>query len=333
MEAEVEVVVVGAGVMGAATARALAQQGRDVLLVEQFGVGHTRGSSHGRSRIVRLAYPEVEFVHLAQEAFAGWRELEQEAGQQLLELNGLLELVESTGQSSQDALEAVGAEYGLLGAGEARGRWPVGVPEGWTALFQPEAGIVRSDLAHRALVDGAVANGARLQENTHIESLDDVEAKAVVVTAGAWVTDLVPDLPVHTTRETVAYFRREGEPLPSIVALDPVTRGHAMYSLHDPEHGLKAGAHHAGARVGPDVPGEADPALVERIIDWVARTYPDADPDPVAAETCMYTTTADEHFILERHGKVVIGSACSGHGFKFAPAVGARLATLAADIL
>jgi len=333
MEAEVEVVVVGAGVMGAATARALAQQGRDVLLVEQFEVGHTRGSSHGRSRIVRLAYPEVEFVELAQEAFAGWRELEQESGQQLLELNGLLELVESAGQSSQAALEAVGAEYELLGAGEARGRWPVGVPEGWTALFQPEAGIVRSDLAHRALVDGAVANGARLQENTHIESLDDVEAKAVVVTAGAWVTDLVPDLPVHTTRETVAYFRRGGEPLPSIVALDPVTRGHAMYSLHDPEHGLKAGAHHAGARVGPDVPGEADPALVERIIDWVARTYPDADPDPVAAETCMYTTTADEHFILERHGKVVIGSACSGHGFKFAPAVGARLATLAADIL
>ena len=330
---QAEVVVVGAGVMGAATARALAQQGRDVLLVEQFEVGHTRGSSHGRSRIVRLAYPEVEFVELAQEAFAGWRELEQESGQQLLELNGLLELVESAGQSSQDALEAVGAEYELLGAGEARGRWPVGVPEGWTALFQPEAGIVRSDLAHRALVDGAVANGARLQENTHIESLDDVEAKAVVVTAGAWVTDLVPDLPVHTTRETVAYFRREGEPLPSIVALDPVTRGHAMYSLHDPEHGLKAGAHHAGARVGPDVPGEADPALVERIIDWVARTYPDADPDPVAAETCMYTTTADEHFILERHGKVVIGSACSGHGFKFAPAVGARLATLAADIL
>jgi sarcosine oxidase len=330
---QAEVVVVGAGVMGAATVRALAQQGRDVLLVEQFEVGHARGSSHGRSRIVRLAYPELEFVELAKEAFVGWHELEQESGHQLLELYGLLELVESPDQSSQDALEAVGAEYEPLDAAEARRRWPVGVPEGWTPLFQPEAGIVRADLAHRAFVDGALAHGARLEQNNHVESLDDIDAKAILVTAGAWVPQLVPDLPVHTTRETVAYFRRDGEPLPSIVQLEPVTRGHAMYSLHDPVHGLKAGAHHAGARVSPDEPGEADPALVERIAEWVSRTYPDADPNPVAAETCMYTTTADEHFILERRGRIVIGSACSGHGFKFAPAIGTRLASLAADIL
>ena len=83
----------------------------------------------------------------------------------------------------------------------------------------------------------------------------------------------------------------------------------------------------------PDEQGGSDPALVERIAAWVARTHPDADPEPVATETCMYTTTADEQFILERRGRVVIGSACSGHGFKFAPAVGARLAALARDIL
>ena len=106
-----------------------------------------------------------------------------------------------------------------------------------------------------------------------------------------------------------------------------------MYSLHDPVHGLKAGAHHAGARIDPEEPAEPDPALVGRIAEWVARTYPDADPEPVATDTCMYTTTADEHFILERRGKVVIGSPCSGHGFKFAPAIGTRLAALAADIL
>jgi sarcosine oxidase len=147
------------------------------------------------------------------------------------------------------------------------------------------------------------------------------------------VSRFFPDLPVRTTRETVVYFRREGAPLPSVVQLDPVTRGHALYSLHDPVHGLKAGAHHAGARMGPDEECGPDPALVERIAEWVARTYADADPDPVAAETCMYTTTPDEHFILERRGRYVIGSACSGHGFKFAPAIGRRLAALAADIL
>jgi sarcosine oxidase len=198
---------------------------------------------------------------------------------------------------------------------------------------QPEAGIVRADLAQRAFIDCAIARGARISEETGVDSLESLDAKAVVVTAGPWVTKFFPDLPVRTTRETIAYFRREGEPLPSVVQLDPETRGHAMYSLHDPLHGLKAGAHHAGANVSPDVPGEADPSLVERIAEWVARTYPDADPDPVAAATCMYTTTAAEHFILERRGNVVIGSACSGHGFKFAPAIGTRLASMAADIL
>ena len=319
--------------MGSATASALARDGHDVLLLEQFHVGHEHGSSHGRSRIVRLAYPEVEFVELAKEAFVGWRQLEQESGQELLELNGLLELVESSGQSSADALAAASAEYEVLDAAEARARWPVGVPDGWTALFQPEAGIVRADLAHRAFVDRALAHGARLEEETQVESLDDVDAKAVVVTAGPWVKSFFGDLPVRTTRETVAYFRREGDPLPSVVHLDPVTRGHAMYSLHDPVHGLKAGAHHAGAEVSPDEHGEPDPLLVGRISDWVARTYPDADPNPVGAETCMYTTTANEHFILERRGKVVIGSACSGHGFKFAPAIGARLARMAGDTM
>jgi monomeric sarcosine oxidase len=326
-----DVAVVGAGIMGAATAHALARLGVDVELFEQFRVGHARGSSHGRSRIVRLAYPELEFVELAREAFAGWRELEREAGVELLELNGLLELVDDPAQSSRDALEAAGAEYELIDADVARRRWPIGVPDGWTALFQPEAGIVRADLAHRAFVARAVARGARLWEETRVASLEEVDARVVVVTAGPWISRFFDDLPVRTTRETVAYFRRDGEPLPSVVQLDPTTRGHAMYSLHDPRHGVKAGAHHAGAPAGPDDDSDPDPALVERVAEWVARTYPDADPAPVAAETCMYTTTPDEHFILERRGRLVIGSACSGHGFKFAPAIGSRLADMAVE--
>jgi sarcosine oxidase len=326
-----EVAVVGAGIMGSATAHALARQGHDVTLYEQYEVGHPRGSSHGRSRIVRLAYPDVEFVELAKESFAGWRELEREAGVELLELNGLLELVDDLAQGSSAALDAAGAEYELLAAEAARARWPVGVPDGWTALFQPEAGIIRADLAHRAYVDQAVADGATLREHARVESLDDVDADAVIVTAGPWVTQFFADLPLKVTRETVVYFRRDGAPLPSVVQLDPVTRGHALYSLHDPMHGLKAGVHHAGAEIAPGEEGGPDPALVDRVAEWVSCTYPDADPAPVAAETCIYTTTPDERFILERRGRVVIGSACSGHGFKFAPAIGRRLAQMAAD--
>jgi len=315
--------------MGSAAARALARSGHEVTLLEQFRLGHDRGSSHGRSRIFRLAYPELEYVRLAEEALRGWRELEVETGTKVLELNGLLELVADPARSSRDVLEAAGADFELLSAGEVRRRWPIALPEGWTALLQPEAGIVRADLAQRAFLDSALAHGAQLQEETRVDSLDDLDGEVVVVTAGAWVRRLLPAVPVRPTRETLAYFRREGAALPSIGQLDPETRGHVQYSLHDPRYGLKSGIHHAGGEIDPDEPGEPDPDLLEQIAGWVARRHPDADPEPVAAETCLYTNTEDERFILERRGRIVIGSACSGHGFKFAPAIGQRLAQLA----
>jgi choline dehydrogenase-like flavoprotein len=106
--ATMKAAVVGAGIMGAAAARALARNGYDVTLYEQFEIGHTRGSSHGRSRIVRLAYPDLEFVELAKESFAGWRELEREAGVDLLELNGLIELVGDLAQGSSSSVASLG---------------------------------------------------------------------------------------------------------------------------------------------------------------------------------------------------------------------------------
>ena len=103
-----KVVVVGAGIMGCAAARALANDGHEVTVFEQFRVGHDRGSSHGRSRIFRLAYPELEYVQLAREALHGWRALEKETGTKVLELNGLLELVADPARSSRDVLVAAG---------------------------------------------------------------------------------------------------------------------------------------------------------------------------------------------------------------------------------
>jgi sarcosine oxidase len=315
------VAVVGAGVMGSAAARALAARGADVTLHEQFEDGHVRGSSHGRTRIFRLAYPEDHWVELAEEAFTGWRELERETGRSVLGLHGLVELCTSLEAGSRDALADRGIEHSVLDADELASHG-VRAPEGWSALWQPSAGVVLAEEAIAAFRTGLAV------ERRRVDSLDELDADTVVVTAGPWVTKLVPDVPVRATRQTVAYFALAGPPVPSVVEVDTETRHHAMYALHDPVHGLKAGAHHAGHEADPDVFEDADPALVERIAAWVRERFPAADPEPVGAESCIYTTTADESFILERRGRVVIGSACSGHGFKFAPAVGKRLADL-----
>ena len=315
------VAVVGAGIMGAATAWQLARRGVDVVVHEQFDADHARGSSHGRSRIVRLAYPDPEWVRFAAEARDGWAELEQESGTRLLELHGLVEVASRPEHTSAAGLEAEGIEHSFLSPDEAAALGVV-VPEGWVALHEPSGGIGLADAARHAFLDGIdVRYGSRVGD---LEALD---ADVVVVTAGSWIGRFFPDLPLKVTRETVAFFRQETVP-PSIVELDE-QRAHAMFALHDPVYGLKAGAHHAGVVSNPDETAEPDPALVERISTWVAERLPNADPNPALAETCLYTTTPDERFILERRGRIVIGSACSGHGFKFAPAVGKRLADLA----
>ena len=311
--------------MGLATGRALKHRGHDVVVYEQFEPGHKRGSSHGRSRIFRLAYGEEEYVRLAQEALGLWRELEAETGETLLELNGLLEIVRTLEESTAHTLEACGVEWHRLDGDDAERRYPVRVPEGSFAVLQPEAGILRADKALSAFArDLDVRYGTRVHP-------DELDADVVCVTAGSWVNELLEEpLPVKVTRETVCYFRPEnGRPIPSLVSFKPDSHTHDMYSLADPVHGLKVGAHHAGPEVDPNEPGEPEPRLIEQIANWTRGTYRLAEPEPVAAETCLYTTTPDEAFVLERRGRLVIGSPCSGHGFKFAPAIGERLAALA----
>jgi sarcosine oxidase len=336
---EAEVVVVGAGINGLATAWRLAQEGRDVLVLEQFQLGHTRGSSHGASRIFRLSYPEAKWVRLAQEAYLGWRELEAESGTQLLQLNGLIELVGDLSEGSCAALDECGVAWSLLEPGEAERRYPLHVPDGMLAVLQEDAGIVFADRALEAF-----ARGLRVLPETKVLALDPldttagrIDAQAVVVTAGSWAKELlapIGELPVVPTRETVAYFRLETEkPVPSVVDFKPGERLHGMYALFDPNVGLKVGRHKTGPVTDPDDGGSPDPKIVEQVAPAVAERFPTADPRPVRTETCLYTNTDDERFILERHGRIVVGSACSGHGFKFAPAIGKRLAALAAEAL
>jgi len=311
----VKVAVVGAGVMGSATAWALRERGAEVVVYEQFDdIDHDRGSSHGRTRIFRLAYPQEEWVRLAEEALDGWGDL----GVDVLSLHGLVELAPNAELTSADALERCGAEFSF-DVPDSRVR----VPEGWAALWQPAAGVVHADRARHAFLAGV-----DVQTGVRIASPDEVDADVVVLTVGALIQNFFPNVPVRVTRETVAFFAYDGPPLPSVVELN-VNRGHAMYALHDPDHGLKVGAHFHGNETDPDMIEGPDEQLVARIGEWSAERFIGLDATPVDAQSCIYTSTTDESFVLERRGRVVVGSPCSGHGFKFAPAIGRRLAALA----
>ncbi len=135
---------------------------------------------------------------------------------------------------------------------------------------------------------------------------------------------------VVETRETVLFFRLEREtPVPSTVTM--VDNLHGFYSVYDPVYGLKVGHHKSGVPADPDEEGGPDQAIVDEVTEWAGRTFSLAQPEPVEVQTCFYTNTADDSFVLERHGRIVVGSACSGHAFKFGPAVGARLADLAQE--
>jgi sarcosine oxidase len=344
----VEIAVVGAGVAGLAAARALRRAGRAPVVYEQFDAVHDRGSSHGASRIFRLSYPDSEWVALARESLAGWHELEAELGLELVRTTGSLDAgahVETHAAALREAGEA--AEL-LEGAGCER-RFGVRTPAGEPVLHQPEGGIVRAD---RALA--ALRSGATMRERTRVEALEPdgdgvvldtssgrLRARVAVVAAGAWAPRLLATagiaLDALPTRETVAFFAHPApDRLPPLIeAVRPpwAPPGRISYALPDPGRGIKAGVHHAGPRTEPDTAGAADARVAEWASAWVAERFPGAEAEQYAVQTCLYTTTPDERFVLDRRGPIVVGSACSGHGFKFGPAVGARLAALALEAL
>ena len=340
----VDAVVVGAGAMGSSTAWWLARRGRSVVLLEQFERGHDRGSSHGATRIFRLAYPSPAYARLAQEALPLWRELEDDAGQVLLETTGAVDHGDSTSiDATAAALAACGARHELLDAAAAEERWPHMRFEG-RVLFHPDGGRCRAAATVRALQDRAAAHGADVRfgvgpavveptasgDGVVVRAGDDEwRAPVAVVTAGAWaaaVAGTLVDLPALTvTREQIQHFGPADTSWPSFIH----HRQPWVYGVADAEEGMKVAEHHVGAVVDPDVPGGPDAAAAAAMGRYVARWFPVLDPTPRHLATCLYTSTADERFVLERRGAVVVGSPCSGHGFKFTPLIGRLLADLA----
>ena len=327
---DTEIAVVGACVMGLATARELKRAGRDVVVLEQFRLGHDRGSSHGTSRIVRLSYPEARWVRLAQESFPLWRELEAESGRTLLELHGTLDL--GDWGPNRDALNECGVPFEVLDTGQIEHRFGIVADPGDRGLFQTDGGIIRADAAVEAL-----GSGLDVRERHRVDAVEEdgdgvlaggVRARAAVVTAGAWAPALV-GVDAIPTAETTSYFDL-GRPVPSVIDTT-VGTAHA-YALSTPDGALKSGLHQSGRPVDPDVASVPDRELSARTAAWVERRFRDAGAI-TRTETCLYTTRAGNEFLLERRGRVVVGSPCSGHGFKFAPVIGKRLAALALEAL
>jgi sarcosine oxidase len=322
--------VVGAGVMGLATARELARRGHHVDVYEQFSLNHTRGSSHGTSRVFRLSYPEARWITFAQRSYELWREVERDSGTRLLELHGLVDVDPDPTQRLR-AFGQCGVRYETLSGGEALARFGFAFQDVESVIFTPDAGISLADEAVRVFASEAQKHGARIHAQSHVEKLSDLDADAVVVTAGGWAPKLLADagieLAAQPTRESIAYYAlRDDGVFPSLI---DELEGKQFFALAAPGVGVKAGLHHGGRVTDPDHEEGPDPEILERVDEWVARRLPRVDPSRLDAESCIYTNTADTNFVRERHGRIIVGSACSGHGFKFAPAVGEQLANIA----
>ena len=344
-----DVVIVGAGLMGAAAAWALTRRGVGVLAIDQFEPGHVKGSSHGTARIVRRAYADRLYVELAGRAFELWDTIEAASRTPLIRLTGGLDFGPNRALDVIAAhLSAANMPVELLSAGEAETRWPGMVFDG-DVLFHPQAGTLDADAAIATLLVLASVSGAEVRHGCRVVSLEPtpdgatlvledgapIRARHVVVAAGAWVRELVGGLvtlpPIHVTQQQVFHFPRlapEQPPWPSTIHEDAT----AIYHLAG---GGAADDRKLGEHVTRGVPTTADTRsfVVDsdaraRAVDYVRRWLPGLSPEPRDEATCLYTTTPSEDFILDNAGPLIVCSPCSGHGAKFAPLIGELVASL-----
>jgi sarcosine oxidase len=348
MKTNYDVVVVGAGVIGTMTAKALAERGRRTLILERFQLGNKGGSSHGLSRIVRVTDYHPDYVRINRLAMREWEELQGAAGETLFVRTGNLEIGEGA-RIYADALDAAGERYEWLSPEEARERWPSLRFRAHERMFvQEDGGVCLADRSVRAAARLASKAGAELRENTRVERISNndtfaevviegetIRSPVVVVTAGAWAKPILVDAGVNLrlvpTLEQVSYYKLETpSPLPTIIdyTIDASTD---HYAVPDPTRmgSFKLALDHAGPIVDPDTRSfDPDPERMARVETWGRGRFDSLIPtDP--PETCLYTNTPDNDYVLDRVGSIVVGSACSGHGFKASPMIGKILADLA----
>jgi sarcosine oxidase len=349
----VDAVVVGLGGMGAAAAWRLARTGRSVVALEQFGPGHDRGSSHGAVRIFRVAYRDARYVELARRALPLWRELEEESGQVLLEQVGQLDHGDAAAVAQVAAnLRAAGFAVEELSPSAAQERWP-GMRFGESVAFSPDGGRCFAERTVTAAVTTARRYGAEVLYDTPVVSVqvdgDSARVRTgdrewgtplVVVAAGSWVEQVaggsltLPPFLVEADQPSHFRPRDPAAVWPSFLhhspdAAGPAGLGFAAYGLETPGTGVKVGGYDTVAPTDPDRRTPPDPDRTTRLAGYVEEWFPGLDPEPFGTTSCLFTSTADEHFVLDRRGPLVVCSPCSGHGFKFVPAIGDVVVDLA----
>jgi sarcosine oxidase len=352
-----DVAVVGLGVMGCAAVHDLSCRGKTVHAFEQFDLGHNRGSSHGESRAIRMAYFEgPHYVALLREAYRQWDAFQGPSGA-LFQRVGMLE----AGYRGSEMVEGVRSSARLngleLSSREILTAFPrFRIPDDWDVAFEQNAGYLRPELIAAEFLRRARETGAHIHPQTRVTNIrpraggvavdtsrGTVEAGAVIVVAGPWMTgkwleDLLPGLRprLRLTRQTTAWFQPRR---PELFAQMPVfglevAKDEIFYGFPDMTGaGVKVATHARGIELA-DADDPARPATPDDSapLEAFLREYiPDAAGPVTQRQTCVYTNTQDGEFLIDRLAtdpRVVFASACSGHGYKFASILGPILADL-----
>ncbi|MGA8160565.1 MAG: N-methyl-L-tryptophan oxidase [Acidobacteriaceae bacterium] len=363
-----EIIVLGLGAMGSAAAAWLAEKGHRVLAFDAFTPPHTHGSSHGLSRIYRQAYWEdPRYVHLLLRARELWAKLEHDSGVPLLHITGALMIGPPTGQlvpRSAESARQFNLPHDMLSATDLRHRWPAfQVSDDTIALFEHQAGYLNPELSIEQQLRHAARHGADLHFNEPILDFqarpDGVTVRTVresftaahlVITAGPWAPQLLAEaqLPLRVTRQIVFWFQPTGsidafrpDPNPARfpIYLWETQRGESMlygFPLTGPDNeGVKVALHGSDETGTPEsIDRVVRPDDEQRIRQRLAATLPSLSGRIIRAETCLYTMTPDEHFVIgahPQHPAITLALGFSGHGFKFAPVVGELIGQLVTE--
>ena len=357
-----DVIVIGLGGMGSATAHHLARRGKRVLGLEQYDLLHELGSSHGLTRIIRLAYHEhPSYVPLLRRSYELWHELERLAGEQLLITTGSLEGGDENGATFRGALEAAELHdipHEVLGGAELRRRHPAyaGFGDETRVVWQPDGGFLLAERSVLAHTRAAEANGADLHFREPVlaweptsdggvrvtTAVDTYQADRLVITAGPWASRLVPRLKALAIpeRQVMGWLepRRPELFTPGAfpVFLLDVEDG-SWYGF--PVHGVPgfkfARYHHRAEPIDPDDPDRSANAEDDALLhEFASRYFPDGAGRTLMLKACIFTNSPDEHFIVDRlpdATQVSIAAGFSGHGYKFCSVIGEIMADLAIE--